>query len=380
MSECSYQVRSYKIKHNYDVKGFLKAYRWLLQRAINETWKNITWKERVIINRRRSIPIIPKSSEFKRNLRNSLLGDWDFCAHYADSAIKQAYSILKSWRRNYLKGRRTRAKPVVKKKFVRVKETLYSYRDGKIKISIKPYEEHLVFDVSNTWFWSRAKGEMGELILNEKFLIITFRFKQRAEEPGGAIAWDCNEKSLDGFNPEIGWIRVDLRKLFHIHRVYELKRRRLQSKASKKPSLRRVLEKYSRRERNRVRDFIHKVTRVIAEAFRGYVHGFEDIKKEKMFNKSRTHNRNVAKSDWRTIIGLMGYKSRVRLLSPYNSTRRCSSGMVNAPKGALYECKGCGLKIDRQLNACLNLYLQVEGLSPSPKLFVGLVRGWGGLP
>ncbi|MBS7288276.1 MAG: hypothetical protein KIH01_05915, partial [Candidatus Freyarchaeota archaeon] len=37
-----------------------------------------------------------------------------------------------------------------------------------------------------------------------------------------------------------------------------------------------------------------------------------------------------------------------------------------------------GLKIDRQLNACVNLYLQVEGLSPSPKLFVGLVRGWGG--
>ncbi|MBS7288318.1 MAG: transposase, partial [Candidatus Freyarchaeota archaeon] len=143
---------------------------------------------------------------------------------------------------------------------------------------------------------------------------------------------------------------------------------------------RRVLEKYSNRERNRVRDFIHKVARVIAEAFKGYVHGFEDLNKEKMFKKSRTHNRNVAKSDWKTIIGLMSYKSRVRLLSPYNSTKKCSSGMVNAPKGALYECRSCGLKIDRQLNACVNLYLQVEGLSPSPKLFVGLVGGGVGLP
>ncbi|MBS7288893.1 MAG: transposase, partial [Candidatus Freyarchaeota archaeon] len=190
--------------------------------------------------------------------------------------------------------------------------------------------------------------------------------------------WDCNEKSLDGFNPEIGWIRVDLRRLFHIHRVYELKRRRLQSKASRKQSLRRVLEKYSNREKNRAKDFIHKVTRVIAEAFRGYVHGFEDLNKEKMFRKSRNHNRKIAKSDWRTIISLMSYKSRVRLLNPHNSSRRCSSGMVNAPKGALYECKSCGLKIDRQLNACLNLYLQVEGLPPSQKLFNELVRGWGG--
>ncbi|MBS7287465.1 MAG: hypothetical protein KIH01_01615 [Candidatus Freyarchaeota archaeon] len=41
------------------------------------------------------IPIIPKSSEFKRNLRDSLLRNWVFCAHYVDSAIKQAYSILK---------------------------------------------------------------------------------------------------------------------------------------------------------------------------------------------------------------------------------------------------------------------------------------------
>ncbi|MBS7287448.1 MAG: hypothetical protein KIH01_01520 [Candidatus Freyarchaeota archaeon] len=91
MSECSYQVRSYKVKHNYDVKWFLEAYRWLLQRAIDETWKNIAWKEK-IVKRRRLIPIIPKSSEFKRNLRDSLLRNWVFCAHYADSAIKQAYS------------------------------------------------------------------------------------------------------------------------------------------------------------------------------------------------------------------------------------------------------------------------------------------------
>ncbi|MBS7288408.1 MAG: transposase, partial [Candidatus Freyarchaeota archaeon] len=161
-----------------------------------------------------------------------------------------------------MRGRGARAKPVVRKKFVKVKKTLYSYRDGKIKISVKPFKEHLIFDTSNAWFWSRAKGEMGELILNEKFLVITFRFKQRVDEPKGVIVWDCNERSLDGFSPEVGWVRVDLRKLFHIHRVYELKRQRLQSKASRKQSLRRVLEKYSNRERNRARDFIHKTTTV----------------------------------------------------------------------------------------------------------------------
>jgi hypothetical protein len=51
--------------------------------------------------------------------------------------------------------------------------------------------------------------------------------------------------------------------------------------------------------------------------------------------------------------------------------------MINAPKGAIYECK-CGLRINRQLNAAINLYLQMEGLSPSLKLFNELMRGWNG--
>jgi len=97
-----------------------------------------------------------------------------------------------------------------------------------------------------------------------------------------------------------------------------------------------------------------------------------------MFTSSKEHNRKISKSDWRTITKFMGYKSKVILLNPKNSTKRCSRcGMVNAPKGAIYECK-CGLRINRQLNAAINLYLQMEGLSPSPKLFNELMKGWSG--
>jgi putative transposase len=84
--------------------------------------------------------------------------------------------MLKSWRRSYLKGERRRGKPVVKRRFVRIKETLYSFKNGRIRVSVKAYTEYLEFDVSKAWFLGRARGEMGELILNEKYLTITFRF------------------------------------------------------------------------------------------------------------------------------------------------------------------------------------------------------------
>jgi putative transposase len=220
---------------------------------------------------------------------------------------------------------------------------------------------------------------MGELILGERYLTVTFRFRADEGEAEGKIAWDCNEKSLDGFSPETGWIRIDLTKLFNIHRVYETKRERLQRKASKKPSLRKVLAKYSNRERNRAEDYIHKLTTFIARKLKGYAHGFECLGENGSLNGSKEYNRDISKGDYKTIITFMGYKSRVIILNPKNSTRRCSRcGMVNAPKGASYVCEKCGLRKNRQLNAAISLYLQMEGLSPSPKLFDGLMKGWRG--
>ena len=318
MSGSSYQVRAYNIRHRYDVNEFLEAYRRLLQKAADEIWAEIRWIEKYgKKGRKRLIPIIPKDNNFKNHyLRNLLMMGWSYSKHYVDSAIKQAYSMLKSWRRSYFKGERRREKPVVKRRFVRVKETLYKFKDGKIKVSIRPHEEYLEFDVSKAWFLSRAKGELGELILGEKYLTVTFRFKRNEGKVKGKIAWDCNEKSLDGFSPNTGWIRIDLTKLFHIHRVYETKRGRLQQKASKKPSLRKVLAKYSKREKDRAKDFIHKLTTFIAMKFKGYTHGFEYLRKNRMLNGSKEHNRRVSKSDWKTITTLMSYKSKVVLLNP----------------------------------------------------------------
>ncbi len=380
MSEVFYQIRAYNIRHEYDVSIFLEEYRLILQRAIDEIWGRIRWVEKFEEGRKRLIPIIPKEGSFKHHyLRNLLMDGWNYSKHYVDSAIKQAYSILHSWRRNYIKGDRSREKPIVKKRFVRIKETLYSFRDGKIKISVKPHEEYLTFDISRAWFLNRAKGEMGELILNEKYLTVTFRSRMKRMKHNGKIAWDSNEKSLDGFSSELGWVKIDLTELFHIHRVYEIKRKKLQKKASKKPSLRKTLAKYSRREKNRTRDYIQKMTSLLAREFKGYLHGFEDLEKNRMYNYSKNHNRNISKSDWKTIQSLMAYKSETFILNPRNSTKRCSRcGKINAPKGALYECKYCGLRIDRQLNAAINLYLQMEGLSPDPKLFSELMRIWSG--
>lgn len=337
MQNSSLVILSYKIKHDYDVKEFLSSYRCLLQRAIDEIWDKIEWKRKG----KRLIPTIPKSRDFKRNLRNKLLKDWSYASHYVDSAIKTAYSILNSWRKNYLRGKRGRNKPTVKRKFVRVKETLYTFRDDKIKVTVEPRKTYLEFDLSRIWFKKKVEGcNLGELILKENELIITFR-KPVERNPKKKIAWDLNLLSMDGFCDR-GWIKVDLKLLYTLHITYENKRRKIQSLSKTKPkTAKRLMEKYSKRYRNKVKDFLHKLTTKLAEEFKDYELGFENLDKQGMYNDRRTHNRVISKQNWKQIVFLMSYKSRIKLLNPKNSTKTCPrcGGKMKHRKGQVLECK-----------------------------------------
>jgi len=389
----SYRIVSYKIKHNYNIDDFLLNYRSLLQRAIDIIWGNIKWVEKwekkyYIVERggkktrryyrvRRLIPVIPKTKEFKKWLRNELLRNWMYASHYVDSAVKVAYSILKSWRRNYVKGKRKREKPVVKRLFIRVKETLYVYRDGKIRMTIAPRKQYLEFDLTRAWFKSRVEGlDLGELILTKSELIITFRKPVEEKNHVERIGWDLNLFSLDGFSPKYGWIKIDLSKLYHIHRVHEVKRKNAQSVASRESTVKERVSRHGERERNRARDYIHKLTTGLVRAFPNAVHGFEDLDKTGMFNKSREHNREISKQNWKQIVQYMSYKGRVELVDPKNTSSTCplcGGEMVKLRKGQVVKCSKCGLELDRQLCGAVNIYLKMCGFPQSPSTFYRVV-------
>ncbi|KPV64844.1 MAG: hypothetical protein AOA65_0758 [Candidatus Bathyarchaeota archaeon BA1] len=61
-------------------------------------------------------------------------------------------------------------------------------------------------------------------------------------------------------------VNIDLSEVRRFHDCYFEKRRRIQKKLAKKPRVKRVLlAKYRGRERRRVNDFLHKVSRKVAE-------------------------------------------------------------------------------------------------------------------
>jgi len=374
-------VLTYRMTHDWNVHELLKEYQKLLQRAIDEIWNNTTWREKKVKHRyslgngehkyyetTRLLPYFPKSNEFKRELRNELLKDWPFAKHYVDSAIKTAYSILESWRKNYLKGRRKKKKPIVKRKFVRVKTTLMKVEGSKIRITAKPREEYFELDYSGEWFYEKIKGwKVGELIIRENDVLLTF--SKEVEFSGRIkIGIDSNLMSLDVYHPEKGWIKVDLGELHRIAETYDriidgLKS--IQRKAPKRIS--RLLKKYHARRRNRIEDFLNKLAVQLSREFPDAVFVFEDLNKFGMLkNGGRKFNRKLSRSTWSKIVQKLSYRVPVELVNPAGTSSTCPKcGNKLKSRNGQVECSNCGFKADKQFVGAFNVFVRGLGVALS---------------
>jgi len=365
-------LKSYSLRHERGEELFplLKAYRDAVNRVLEELWNNIEWEKRKVKGKKQW-RLLPKykadihSGEYKKKLRESLLVDWPYAAHWVDSAIKTAYSILKSWRKNYVKGERKRRRSTVKRLFVRAKQTLIKLEGERLRVTIKP-GEHVYLDLSKRYFplpGEVSSSGLGEPVITPEKIHLPVHYEDGNQGGKPAVAWDFNLLSLDGYSPETGWVRIDTSKLASVHIASFEKRRSVQRKASRSKKAKRVLSKYSRRERNRAGKHQLEIARVI-QSVAGVV-GLEELKKQGMFTRSRIWNRRISRSDWRGIAkileGRLG-EAGVKELDPYGSSSFCSRcGWENKDlNGAdIFVCGGCGLRINRQLNAAINLYMRL---------------------
>jgi len=125
------------------------------------------------------------------------------------------------------------------------------------------------------------------------------------------------------------------------------------------------MEKSSKREKNRCKDLMHKITTTIVRGLVSIKHGaiLEDLRniKDRILNDSKNLNRKLSKWNCRAFQSMLEYKLKwfglpVKYVNPSNSSKTCSlcSGRLSAYEGRLMKCK-CGFIQDRDVVACLNL-------------------------
>jgi putative transposase len=102
---------------------------------------------------------------------------------------------------------------------------------------------------------------------------------------------------LDGYKPSIGFIQVNLRPPQSMKIVYERKKAIAQRKGRRE-----LYEKYVRRERNREKDFINKLSAGLRSLLPNTIHVFEDLDKEDLVSRKRVEKvkrKRNARTPWR---------------------------------------------------------------------------------
>ncbi|MGQ9469630.1 MAG: IS200/IS605 family accessory protein TnpB-related protein [Nitrososphaerales archaeon] len=128
-----------------------------------------------------------------------------------------------------------------------------------------------------------------------------------------------------------------------------------------------IIQKAKSREKNRVRDLIHKVSRAIVNKFKGYRIIMEDLKGIRYHIKyGKKMNRRLHSWNFKLLQSFVDYKAKLNrssivYLNPRGTSKNCSRcrGII-APKERF--CPSC--KLDRHINACINL-LKMWGLQPT---------------
>ena len=125
---------------------------------------------------------------------------------------------------------------------------------------------------------------------------------------------------------------------------------------------------------NRRTDFLHKASREIADTYETvYV---EDLKISNMI-RNRCLAKSISDAGWGRFIGMIAYKvegtgGQLIQVNPRGTTQNCSRCGEQVKKtlsDRIHECPSCGLIMDRDLNAALNILARGREIRRGPPEF-----------
>ncbi|MBS7612019.1 transposase [Candidatus Bathyarchaeota archaeon] len=290
---------------------------------------------------------------------------WDYSTHFCHSACKISLAMLKSYRRKRRKG-----KPEAKKLFMQLDLQLYKFYGDRIRISVKPrkfaYVELKYGEYQRKFIdaWKAGKLKTGEITINETKVIVPFKKDVDLSNPSDWIAIDINESNITtvSSNPHI--IRLEP-KIREIRSAYFEKRRKIQKLAKHKPlTSQRLMAKYSKREKNKVKDMCHKLAKSIVDFAKQHNFGIilEDLKNmRRRIKYSRRMNRRLHSLPFRKLQSYIEYKAHSASLPVIHVDAKYTSSLCPICGGRLasnghrlLKCE-CGFEGDRDIIACLNM-------------------------
>ena len=292
---------------------------------------------------------------------------------YIPSAFEVALGVLKAHRRRLARKKRSSV-PFIRRLMLKAENQSYwlDRETGRLRIPIRGTEGVQLNLPLSEWhrlFLSDPTWVLGSLtVVPGKIIVIIRKEAPKAYRPEGAIALDTNEDSLDGVLASAeGTVPTSL-PLCGVRRIQETHFRRRRRLAAKKAGDRRVmrcqLKREGQRERNRVRQRLHLLSKRLVELAkcRQAAVVLEDLTLRGARGRSRRMNRRLSSWPRREIHRQIEYKAALEgvpviKINPAWTSKTCPvCGARRRDRvGKVFVCEMCDWEMDRQINAGMNI-------------------------
>lgn len=313
------------------------------------------------------------------------LDNYDVATCYRLTAVSKAAGLL----RNYRKAAK-KANP--KQPYVRHSMLVdcYGFRiqHGKLRLPIRAREYfHIALNEHTLAVLARSKPD--SVTLTVRNFSIAFSKETATVKPAGYLGIDRNLDNITAASTTGEIERYDLSEPTRIKARY----RHVRSKFTRNDAriCERLFAKYGRRQRDRVQQRLHRVSKAIVQEAKEKRYGIALEKLtgiRRLYQRANGQGRNfrARMNSWSfaELQGQIDYKARweglsVIYVNPAGTSvkcSRCGSRMINARKpeeNRQLRCTECGLTVDRDVNAALNLAargLRFRPIAPASEAMV----------
>lgn len=354
-------VKAVQFKHSEPIGDLLETFRNMVNEAVR-----IALEQR-ITSRFRLIRAVYEP--FKR---------YGLHTHYILSACEVACGLIRN--------RKRRKTPYVRKAFLKLDNQTFKIKGDTIRIPMKPrqfLEIPLKMGAYQKSFLTDPTLKLGSVTMTASTVTVVFSKTAEVIEPRGYVAIDTNERSLDWATSRGELFKYDLSELPKIRHAYFEKRRTIQRRfCGDRRKSQKLQAKYREREKHRTEQLMHLVSKdvvkrakenglgIILEQIRHIrksinrkvlgVNKFNG-KVQRISKHSKRLKRRLNSWSFRKLQNFIEYKAKwegipIIYVSPRNTSQTCPiCGCREKPNGQLFKCPRCGWKMDRHLNAAINL-------------------------
>ena len=318
---------------------------------------------------------IPSPIDLRKEMKGWFDSRYDYAKHHINPVCRSSVAILRSFRKN----RRNKAFPEIRKLSMRLDSELVKIMDSTIRITIRPGKYEFIPVNNRNKKWADYSGyKISEVLITDSIVSISFTVPDEKLHGDRIIGADLNFSTVDltAITPADNQIThvetVPVKNIAEIQNDFSRRRQKLQKHVRNPAKRNRKLKENRGRQRNRIRDAMHKASAKLAGTNPDASFVFENLKgiRKSGENKGKKFRTYLNRWPYSQFQKMVEYKSKNRTIyvNPRGTSSECPvcGGKLKHPAWKISRCDNCDQDYDRDRLAYIAITLRGLDLCGDP--------------